>query len=80
MLETAHLCAKLVAELEPGTFGFLMQVANHYATRPVEFDLCTLAPIVAVVNRMLKTRVTLGNISRVLLNLIKNLIFIMFNV
>ena len=38
----------------------------------------TLALVSAVVRRMLKTRVTLGNISRVLLNLIKGLVFVIF--
>ena len=38
----------------------------------------TLALVSAVVRRMLKTWVTLGNISRVLLNLTKILIFAMF--
>ena len=37
----------------------------------------TLAQVAAVVRQMLKTRVTLGNISRVLLNLFKILIFVM---
>ena len=44
--------------------------------RSVEFDLYTLALVAAVVRRKLKTRVTLGNISRVLLKLIKSLIFV----
>ena len=43
-----------------------------------EFTLSTLALLAVAVRRMLKTRVTLGNISRVLLNLIKRLIFAMF--
>ena len=46
----------------------------------VEFSLYTLALVAAVVRRMLKTQITLGNISRVLLNLIKCLIFVMFKV
>ena len=29
LLETAQLCAKIAAGLEPGTFDFLAQVANH---------------------------------------------------
>ena len=37
-----------------------------------EFTLYTLALVAAVVRGMLKTRVTLGNISRVLLNKILN--------
>ena len=55
-----------------------MQVANHRATRPLEFALSTLALVAVAVRRMLKTRVTLGNISRALLNLIKRSIFPMF--
>ena len=43
----------------------------------LEFTLSTLALVAAVVRRMLKTRVTLGNIHHVLLNLIKRLIFVM---
>ena len=46
-------------------------------TRSLEFTLSRFALVAAVVRRMLKTRVTLGNISRVLLNLIKILIFVM---
>ena len=49
-------------------------------TRSLEFTYSTLAVVAVVVRRMLKTRVTLGNISHVLLNLIKRLIFVMFNV
>ena len=79
-MQRAHPCAKLAAELELGTFGFSMQVANYYATRSLKFDLYTLALVAAVVRRMLKTQVTLGNISGVLLNLIKSLIFVMFNI
>ena len=44
----------------------------------LEFTLSTLALVAAVVRRMLKTRVPLGNIPRVLLNPIKRLIFVMF--
>ena len=55
-----------------------MQVTNHRATRPLEFALSTLALVAVAVRRMLKTRVTLGNISRALLNLIKRSIFLMF--
>ena len=80
MLQRAYLCPKLAAELQPGAFGVLMQVDNHQATHSVEFALYTLAVVVAVVRRMLKTRVTLRNISLVLLNLIKSLTFIMFKV
>ena len=43
-----------------------------------KFTLSTFALVTAVVRKMLKTRVTLGNISRVLLNLTKRLIFAMF--
>ena len=65
-LHGAYLCAKLEAGLEPRTFG----------TRCLEFALSTLWPVAAVVRRMFKTPVPLGNISRVLLNLIKRLIFV----
>ena len=44
----------------------------------LEFTLSTLALLAAVVRKMLKTRVTLGNISRFLLILTKRLIFLMF--
>ena len=40
--------------------------------------LSTLALVAAALREMLKTQVTLGNISRVLLNLTKRLIFVMF--
>ena len=50
----------------------------NFGKRSLEFILSTLALVAAVVWRMLKTRVTLGNISRVLLNLTKRLIFVMF--
>ena len=46
-------------------------------TRSLEFTLSTLALVAAVVRKMLKTRVILGNISRVLLNLTKKLVFVM---
>ena len=68
----------LATGLEPGRFGFLTQVGNHWATRSLEFALSTLGLVAAVVRRMLKTLVTLGNISRVLLNLVKRLIFVTF--
>ena len=42
-----------------------------FGTYYLEFTLSALALVAAVVRRMLKTRVTLGNISRVLLNLTK---------
>ena len=48
--------------------------------RSVDFDLYTLALVAVVVRRMIKTRVTLGNISRALLNLITSLILAMFKV
>ena len=48
-----------------------------YGTRSLEFTLSTLALVAAVVRKMLKTRVILGNISRVLLNLTKKLVFVM---
>ena len=68
LLQTAHLCAWLAAGIEHGTFG----------TRSLEFTLFTLALLAAVVRKILKTRVTLGNISRTLLNKTKRLIFVMF--
>ena len=46
--------------------------------RSFEFILSTLAVMAAIDRKMLKTRETLGNISRVLLNLIKKLTFEMF--
>ena len=57
-----------------------MQVANHSASRFLNFSLSTLALVADAVRDMLKTRVTLGNISLVLVNLIKRFIFAMFNV
>ena len=71
LLQRARLCAKLAAKLEPGSLGFLMQFPKHLATRSVEFALHTLALAAVVVRRMVKTQVTVGNISRALLNLIK---------
>ena len=47
---------------------------------PNEFHLYKLTLVAVVVGRMIKTRVTLRNISGVLLNLIKRLIFAMFKV
>ena len=58
----------LAARIEHGIFG----------TCSLEFTLSSLALVAAVVRRMLKIRVTLGNVSRVLLNLTKRLIFLMF--
>ena len=55
LLQRAHLCAQLVVGIEQGIFG----------TRSLETTLSTLALVADVVRRMLKTRVTLGNISRV---------------
>ena len=48
--------------------------------RSVGFDLYTLALVAAVIRRMLKTQVTLGNISHVLLDPIKSLVFGMITV
>ena len=67
-MQRAHLCAWLAAGIEHGTFG----------TRFLEFTLSTTALVAAADRRILKTRVTLGNISRVLLNLIKRLMFAMY--
>ena len=58
----------MAAGIEHGIFG----------TRSLELTLSTLALVTAFVRRMLKTRVTLGNISRALLNLTKRLGFAMF--
>ena len=80
LLQRAHLCAKLAAGLEPGTFGFLSQVTNYSSTRFLIFSLSTLALVAVVVRSMLKTRVTLGNISLDLVNLIKKFKFVMSNV
>ena len=52
LLQRAHRCPQLAAGIEHGTFG----------TRSLEFTLSTLALVAAVVRKMLKTRVTLGNI------------------
>ena len=70
-----------IARFEPGTFGFLTKIAKHLVLsymRSLEISLSPLALVADVVWRMLKTRVTRGNISRVLLNLIKRLMFVMF--
>ena len=67
LLQRARLCIQLAAGIEHGTFG----------TRSLEFTLSTLALVAAVVSRMLKTQVTLRNISCALLNLTKRLIFAM---
>ena len=66
LLQRAHLCTQLAAGIEFGIFG----------TRSLEFTLSALA--LAFVRRMLKTQVTLENISRVILNLTKRLTFAMF--
>ena len=80
LLQRAHLCAKLAAGLEPGTFGFLSQVTYYSSTRFLIFSLSTLALVAVVVWSMLKTRVTLGNISLDLVNLIKRFKLVMSNV
>ena len=54
--------------IEHGTFG----------AGSLEFTLSTLALVAAIVRGMLKTRVTLGNISHALLNLTKILILAIF--
>ena len=54
--------AQLAARTEHGLFG----------TRSLVFTLPTLTLVAAVVRRLLKTQVTLGNISCVLLNLFKS--------
>ena len=64
LLQRAQLCAQLAPGIEHETFG----------TRSLEFTLFTLALVAAVVRRMLKTRVTLGNVFRVLLNLTRILL------
>ena len=46
--------------------------------RCLELALSTPTAVAAVVKRILKTRVILGNISRVLLNPIKKLTFVIF--
>ena len=50
--------------------------AKHWATSPLKFALSTL--IADAVRSTLKTRVALGSISLVLLNLNKRFIFLMF--
>ena len=77
LLQGAQLCVQLVAGFEPRAFGLLTQVPNHYATCSLDYALSKLA-LAAVVKRLLKTWVALGNISRILLNLIKRLTFAMF--
>ena len=59
--ESSPLRMELAAGIEHETFG----------TRSLELNLSTLALVAAVVRRTLKIRVTLGNISRVLLNVTK---------
>ena len=54
---------------------FPLAVTN---TPSLEFTFSESALVAAVVWRMVKTRVTLGNICRVLLNLIRRLIFVIF--
>ena len=54
-----------------------MQVANHLATCSLEFAISTCSMVAGVVRRMLEIRVTLRNITCVLLNLIKKLLFVM---
>ena len=68
LLERGQFCAQLAVGIEHGTFG----------TRSLGFTYSTLTLVAAVVRRMLIARVTLGNISRVLSNLIKRLVFAMF--
>ena len=64
LVQRANISAQLAPGIEQGTFG----------TLSLEFTLSTLALVAAAVGRMLKTQVTLGNISRVLLNLFKRYI------
>ena len=52
LLQRAHLCAQLAAGIEHGIFG----------TSSLELTLSTLALVAAVIRRILKTRVTLGNV------------------
>ena len=59
--------AQLAARIKHATF----------VSRSLEFTFSSFALLAAVVSRMLKTQVTLINISRVLLNLTKRLIFSM---
>ena len=61
LLQRSHLYALLAVGIKFGTFG----------TCSLEFTLSTLTLVAAVVTRILKTRVTLGNVSCVLLNLTK---------
>ena len=64
-MQRSHLCKQLTARNEHETFG----------SRSLEFIISTLALVTAVVRKMPKTLVTLGNMSRVLLNVTKRLIF-----
>ena len=68
LLQRAHISAQLAPGIKHGTFG----------TRSLEFTLSTFALVAAVVRRMLKTLVKLGNNFLALLNLVKILIFVMF--
>ena len=68
LLQRAHLCTQLAARTKRGTL----------ATCYLEFTISTLALVPTVVRKMIKTLVTLGNFSRVLLNLTKRLIFVLF--
>ena len=61
LLQRALISAQLAAGIKHSTFG----------TCYLEFTLSTLALVAAVVMRILKTCVTLGNISRVFLSLFK---------
>ena len=78
LLVGAHLRAQLAAGLEPATFSFLTQVTNQKVTLSLESSYCTIGLTAVVAWGMLKIQVTLGNISRVLINLIKRFMFAMF--
>ena len=61
-----------------GRLPWLVDQENFRFQMVLEFSLSKLVLVAAVFRRMIKNRVTLGNISRVLLNLFKRLIFVMF--
>ena len=67
LLQRAHLCSKLAAGIKHRTFG----------TCSLELSFSILARVTVVVGNLLKTLVTLGNISLFLSNLIKQLVFVM---
>ena len=68
----------IVAESSPLRIADSRLKLGTFGTHSLEFAIFTLALVAAAVRRMFKTRIALGNISQILLNLIKRLIFVMF--